>query len=578
MRFVGIEDPCLALLVRLLRGARVSVLSTVFQSSSSTGGEGSSWQLLVGHRWSLCTFTVGASSKEGLVLESYKGDPNRTDQSRGCGIRSEQQKAIVLCTSLNKGGTRAAPFTSVRTPSAGGAHREEAPQIAISSITSQSSSPIDQRNQPSCALSSSSERSAAISRMAGSMRPSPMMTARAAPALHSVGALSVPCHWREDSRRPAAPCTRPLACQLAQHETCNLVLGPAARRRRIKHCAPGGAARSTMLDLEQHLAPAPTPAPSLPPLAVLPQRALAYELVQGPLVRWTEARDRSLPPPPTAVLLHGILGCRRNWASFAKRLAQEFPSWQFLLVDLRCHGDSTLLPTRGAHSVASAAADVLLLMRQLKVIPRILIGHSFGGKVALSLVDQAAKPLARPVKVWVLDATPGTVRAGGNGEDRPAELIAALKRMPSKIPSRRAVVERLQAAGFSQSIAQWMTTNLRPQVNGSAAGAGAFEWTFDLDGISDMYQSYEATNLWDLVENVPQGVHINFLRAERSLHRWAMEDVTRIHAAESVASGEGAGVAYHVLGDAGHWVHTDNPEGLFQMLAPSFGGNSFLRS
>jgi pimeloyl-ACP methyl ester carboxylesterase len=48
--------------------------------------------------------------------------------------------------------------------------------------------------------------------------------------------------------------------------------------------------------------------------------------------------------------------------------------------------------------VASAARDVLQLMGQLKLTPRVLIGHSFGGKVALSMVDQAAKPLARPVR------------------------------------------------------------------------------------------------------------------------------------------------------------------------------------
>jgi pimeloyl-ACP methyl ester carboxylesterase len=42
---------------------------------------------------------------------------------------------------------------------------------------------------------------------------------------------------------------------------------------------------------------------------------------------------------------------------------------------------------------------VLAKMGQLKLTPRVLIGHSFGGKVALSMVDQAAKPLARPVRV-----------------------------------------------------------------------------------------------------------------------------------------------------------------------------------
>ena len=36
-------------------------------------------------------------------------------------------------------------------------------------------------------------------------------------------------------------------------------------------------------------------------------------------------------------------------------------------------------------------------------------------------------------KVWVLDATPGKVRQGGHGEDRPGELIDFLCRMPQQV-------------------------------------------------------------------------------------------------------------------------------------------------
>lgn len=49
---------------------------------------------------------------------------------------------------------------------------------------------------------------------------------------------------------------------------------------------------------------------------------------------------------------------------------------------------------------------------------------------------------------------------------------------------------------------------------------------------------------------------MNFLKAERSLHRWALEDLQRIHAAEEIASEEGGGVEMHVLEDAGHWVNS----------------------
>ncbi|KAM1014387.1 hypothetical protein ACFX2C_044378 [Malus domestica] len=68
-----------------------------------------------------------------------------------------------------------------------------------------------------------------------------------------------------------------------------------------------------------------------------------------------------------------------------------------------------------------------------------------------------------------------------------------------------------------------------------------------------------------IVEDVPRGVHVNFLKAERSLHGWALGDLQRIHAAE-----EAGGVEMHVLEDAGHWVHADNPDGLFRILSSSF--------
>ncbi|XP_034674791.1 disease resistance protein RPV1-like isoform X3 [Vitis riparia] len=42
----------------------------------------------------------------------------------------------------------------------------------------------------------------------------------------------------------------------------------------------------------------------------------------------------------------------------------------------------------------------------------------------------------------------------------------------------------------------------------------------------------------NIVEDVPWGVHVNFLKAERSLHRWALEDLQRIHAAEGLAADE----------------------------------------
>uniref|UniRef100_A0A6N2LVB5 AB hydrolase-1 domain-containing protein n=1 Tax=Salix viminalis TaxID=40686 RepID=A0A6N2LVB5_SALVM len=277
---------------------------------------------------------------------------------------------------------------------------------------------------------------------------------------------------------------------------------------------------------------------------------LAYELVQGSLVKWGSVMGKSKPDPPTAVLLHGILGSRKNWGTFTRRLAQEFPAWQFLLVDLRCHGDSASIKKKAPHTVASTAFDVLKLPLAQSV--RILIVFA-------------------PLQVWSLDATPGKVRVGGDGEDHPAELISFIRKLPKEVYSKQDIVNALIQEGFSMDVAQWLVTNLKR--NGPPGlPSSSLSWMFDLDGISEMYQSYEETNLWKFVENLPQGVHVNFLKAERSLHRWALEDLQRIHAAEDLAAEEGAGVEMHVLEDAGHWVHADNPDGLFRILSSSFQG------
>ncbi|KAA0053267.1 abhydrolase domain-containing protein C22H12.03 [Cucumis melo var. makuwa] len=82
-----------------------------------------------------------------------------------------------------------------------------------------------------------------------------------------------------------------------------------------------------------------------------------------------------------------------------------------------------------------------------------------------------------------------------------------------------------------------------------------------------LVKSYEETNLY-----VPRDMHINFLKAERSLHCWALEDIQIIHVVEELVVEEGGGVEMHILEDASHWVHVDNPHDLFQILSSFFKG------
>lgn len=46
-------------------------------------------------------------------------------------------------------------------------------------------------------------------------------------------------------------------------------------------------------------------------------------------------------------------------------------------------------------------------------------------------------------------------------------------------------------------------------------------WNFNLEGIRDMYESYEASNLWPFITDTAQGLRVHFVKAEHSTFRWA---------------------------------------------------------
>ena len=77
-------------------------------------------------------------------------------------------------------------------------------------------------------------------------------------------------------------------------------------------------------------------------------------------------------------------------------------------------------------------------------------------------------------------------------------------------------------------------------------------WGLDLAGISDMYESYESANMWPFITKTPEGLRVNFVRAEHSTFRWAGPEQAVITS---------YGHAVHTLHKSGHWVHADNPDG-----------------
>lgn len=250
-------------------------------------------------------------------------------------------------------------------------------------------------------------------------------------------------------------------------------------------------------------------------------------------------------PVRVAYVLHGILGSGRNWRTLCRRLVRERPDTAYVLVDLRNHGDSQGAPP--PHTLASAADD-LVALHDVVGAPHEVIGHSFGGKVALTYAARHPDGLER---VWVLDSRADAEPPEADNDV--ALVFGALRHVPLPLPDRDALVTHLMGQGFSEMLSRWMTTNLVRTEDRSG-----FTWVFDLDAVEAMIQDYWQTDRWDVLREPP--CRIDVVRAGRG-DRWP-ESVLSRYATEA-----GAEVHLHVLPDAGHWVHVDDPAGVIRLLS-----------
>jgi pimeloyl-ACP methyl ester carboxylesterase len=253
-------------------------------------------------------------------------------------------------------------------------------------------------------------------------------------------------------------------------------------------------------------------------------------------------------PTRTAFVLHGILGSGRNWRTLARRMARAWPDWRFVLVDLRNHGDSPLAPP--PQTVRACADDLARLAQQLGGPPEVVIGHSFGGKVTMVYAREHGAALRA---AWVLDATPEAAPPPTALDSEVLGVVETLGTLAMPVASRQVVADTLLAAGFSEGLAAWMTTNLQP-------GEGGFVWRFHLPAVREMLADYWAEDLLPYLQVTTLPVHL--VRAGRS-DRW---HPALLRALEEVSPA----VRVHLLEKAGHWLHVDDPEGLLALLAPTF--------
>ncbi|GAA1184319.1 alpha/beta fold hydrolase [Ornithinimicrobium humiphilum] len=244
---------------------------------------------------------------------------------------------------------------------------------------------------------------------------------------------------------------------------------------------------------------------------------------------------------PVVVFLHGLFGRGRNFATAARAVQPELRA---LLVDLPDHGASPWTDRVDYGAMADAVAEHLRSGVAADG-PVHVVGHSMGGKTAMTLA------LAHPDLVDRLVVE--DVGPTGTGETSEFEhLLGALSRIDLEgMTSTREADEQLAAEVPQRTLRGFLLQNLRRDDHGRLAWQPNLEvLRRDLPAITgDIPQLgsdavFEGPVLW------VAGADSDYVTAEA-------EPVMRQHFPQTRRV---------TIKDAGHWVHSQQPEVFAEVL------------
>ncbi len=233
------------------------------------------------------------------------------------------------------------------------------------------------------------------------------------------------------------------------------------------------------------------------------------------------------------IILHGLFGTGDNWRTFAGLLKD---SYRVILVDLRNHGRSFW---SDEFSYELAAQDVIELLDDLDISKAHVLGHSMGGKVAMTLAKAYPERVDKLMIVDIAD------KKYARGHDAIFDAIFSID--VSKLENRKEAEEKLALKIVDLGVRQFLLKSLaRDKDQG-------FRWKTNF---RVLHSSYEAI----LDEVDVQGISHQalFIRGSESPYI-SEKDIIQLKA--NVAHSEFETIK------AGHWIHAEKPKELFDVIA-----------
>ncbi|KAF5367023.1 hypothetical protein D9758_003869 [Tetrapyrgos nigripes] len=239
------------------------------------------------------------------------------------------------------------------------------------------------------------------------------------------------------------------------------------------------------------------------------------------------------------VIIHGLYGFKRNWTSLSKAFSKDLNRPVYAL-DLRNHGES---PHATPMTYPQMALDVSHFVKEHKLEKVTVIGHSMGGKVAMTLTLGRYLPSSTLANLVVADIAP----IKGRVSRASVSYIDAMRKIDSlKLKTRKEAKEVLSEWEKDPSTQAFLLTNLILPSDTSEEYA---RFGIPLDILSDAIPDI-GTFPYEPGEIEPWEGRTLFVKGERSKF---LNSETLAIAKKFFPQLELKSV------DAGHWVHGERP-------------------
>lgn len=271
------------------------------------------------------------------------------------------------------------------------------------------------------------------------------------------------------------------------------------------------------------------------------------------------------------ILLHGLLGQKRNFATFGSSLAAQLEKKRRILaLDLRNHGDNGH-DWRDEMSHSHMARDVLALMDTLNIPKAIVIGHSMGGKIAMNLA------LTHPHRISglvVLDTSPVAYDSSNNPAWKTVENIVSVVRGVKLEPGRtkRDIDVDLRQSIEDPALRAFVLTNLEKASCRNGGDGEMLRWKIniesiasELDQIADFVLSQDVTSRKDLEETPDQPSRQRCYEGDTFFINGGASNFVR-SAHMPVIAEYFPNYMLTTIRGVGHWVHAEAPGDTLALL------------